>query len=133
MSKKGKRTPFKDYEQPTENEYQVNYTRITHLQLICMNELSNSAFRLYIMMKDYAKGDSEFTYPHKIFKTIFSNQGFINARTELIEKGYLEEFVSNRTVRKQNTYRFSSKWREYNKDMIREVIERERESVLRKE
>lgn len=127
MSKSKKRTPFKDFERPTENEYQVNYTRITHLQLVCMNELSNSAFRLYIMMKDYAKSDTEFTYPHSIFKVIFSNQGFINARTELIEKGYLETFVSHKTVRKENKYRFSSKWRERNKDKIKETIQSEKE------
>lgn len=128
MSRSKKRTPFKDFERPTENEYQVNYTRITHLQLVCMNELTNSAFRLYIMMKDYAKGDTEFTYPHSIFKSIFSNQGFINARTELIEKGYLETFVSHKSVRKENKYKFSSKWRERNKEKIKEVIQREKEN-----
>ena len=119
---KKKITPFLDYERPTENEYQVNYTRITHIQLVCMNELTNSAFRLYIMMKDYAKGDREFSYPHRVFKSIFSNQGFINARNELIEKGYLEEFVSNWTIRVENKYRFSSGWRERNKEYIKEII-----------
>ena len=128
MSKNKKRTPFKDFERPTDNEYQVNYMRITHLQLVCMNELTNSAFRLYIMMKDYAKSDTEFTYPHSIFKSIFSNQGFINARTELIEKGYLETFVSHKSVRKENKYKFSSKWRERNKEKIKEVIQREKEN-----
>ena len=133
MSKNKKRTPFKDFERPTDNEYQVNYMRITHLQLVCMNELTNSAFRLYIMMKDYAKSDTEFTYPHSIFKNIFSNQGFINARTELIEKGYLETFVSHKSVRKENKYRFSSKWRERNQDMIREIVKRERDNPPKRE
>lgn len=123
MSKKKKITPFSDYERPTESQYQVNYTRITHLQLVCMNELSNSAFRLYIMMKDYAKSDTEFSYPHRVFKNIFSNQGFINARTELIDKGYLEQFYSNKTMRVENKYRFSSKWRENNKDLIKQIVE----------
>ena len=123
---KKKVTPFNDYERPTDSQYQVNYTRITHLQLVCMNELTNSAFRLYIMMKDYAKSDTEFTYPHRIFKSIFSNQGFINARTELIEKGYLEEFASHKTMRVENKYRFSSKWRDRNKELIRSAIEKER-------
>lgn len=122
-SKKNKITPFNDYERPTESEYQVNYTRITHIQLVCMNELTNSAFRLYIMMKDYAKGEREFSYPHRVFKHIFSNQGFINARNELIEKGYLEEFVSNRTMRVENKYKFSSKWREINKQLIKEIVD----------
>lgn len=122
---KRKITPFNDYEKPTESQYQVNYTRITHLQLVCMNELTNSAFRLYIMMKDYAKGDVEFSYPHRIFKSIFSNQGFINARTELIEKGYLEQFVSNQNMRVENKYRFSSKWRERNKEVIKDIVQRE--------
>ena len=128
MARSKKKTPFKDFERPTDNQYQVNYTRITHLQLVCMNELSNSAFRLYIMMKDYSKGDTEFTYPHRIFSTIFSNQGFINARTELIEKGYLEQFYSNKTMRVENKYKFSSKWRENNKELIRQIIESDKDN-----
>ena len=104
---KGKRiTEFKDYERSTDNNgWEVSYTRMTDIQLHCMNELSNGAFRLYIMMKDYANGQVEFTYPHRIYSILFSNQGFKMARKELI----------------------SSKWRERNNQNIKTMIDARRE------
>lgn len=124
MPRKGKKiTPFKDYESATNRGgYEVDYIRILHLQLVCMQELSSSAFRLYINMKDYANGDTEFTYPHRIYKTFLSNQTFIIARDELIEKGYLKSFISHKNLRTENKYTFSSEWRERNKDLISKVV-----------
>lgn len=119
MSKKIKRTPFKDYERSQDdNVYEKGYIRLVHIQLVCMNDLSNSAFRLYIMMKSYAKGDTEFEYPHRLFKNILSKQGFINARKELIDKGFIEPFISHASCRQANKYKFSGKWREYYKGVI---------------
>lgn len=122
---KGKRiTEFKDYERSTENNgWEVSYTRMTDIQLHCMNELSNGAFRLYIMMKDYAKGQVEFSYPHRIYSILFSNQGFKSARQELIDYGYIENFTSMANLRKENKYKFSSKWRERNNENIKTMIE----------
>ena len=127
---KGKRiTEFQDYERSTDNNgWEVSYTRMTDIQLHCMNELSNSAFRLYIMMKDYAKGQVEFTYPHRIYSILFSNQGFKTARKELIDLGYIEDFTSMANLRKENKYRFSSKWRERNNQNIKTMIDARRES-----
>ena len=126
---RGKRiTEFKDYERSVDDSgWEVSYTRITDIQLNCMRELSNSAFRLYVMMKSYAKGKVEFSYPHRIYSTLFSNQCFINARRELVELGYIEQFVSNANLRKQNQYRFSGSWRERNREFISSMVERRRE------
>jgi hypothetical protein len=128
---KGKRiTEFQNYESSKENGgYENKYTRITHIQLICMNELSNSAFRLYIMMKDYAVGNINFTFPHRIYQNFISNQGFINARDELIKYGYIENFISYKNMRKENQYKFSAFWRERNRDYIKEVIDKEKNKI----
>ena len=116
-------TPFQDYEKVNEDsKYEKDYIRMLDIQLICMNELSPNAFRLYIMMKAYANGNAEFEYPHKIYKTFLSNQTFISARQELLDKGYIRPFISNANLRKANKYRLSSEWRANNKDKINEII-----------
>lgn len=123
MGRKKIKTPFKDYERVTDrNGYEVDYIRILHLQLVCMQELSLSAFRLYIYMKDYAKSNTEFTFPHRIYKNIMSNQTFKVARDELISMGYLKTFISHQNLRTENKYSFSSEWRERNKDLINKII-----------
>lgn len=93
------------------------------VQLICMNELTANAFRLYIMMKSYAKGEAEFQFPHRIHKTFMSKQTFVTARQELIDLGYIEPFVSCKSVMKANIYKFSSRWRSRHKEYIASLIE----------
>ncbi len=133
MSRGKKITPFKDYEQVTDrNGYEVNYLRITSIQLACMNELSANAFRLYVMMKSYAKGEVQFTYPYRIYKNIFSKQTFIKVRQELVDKGYIEPFHSHKTMRTENEYRFSSVWRTRNKQVIADIINREKRKPNKK-
>ena len=78
-----------------------------------MKHLTNGAFRLYIMMEYYSNGQEEFSFPHRIFKNVYSNQGFINSRNELIEKGFLDDFVSNKDARVENKYKFSDKWKKF--------------------
>lgn len=111
--KKGKAiTPFKDYESTLDGGgYEGRFTRITHIQLVCMNELSHTAFRLYIMMKDYARGEVKFSFPHRIYKNFMSKETFAKARDELIEKKYLQAFISNKNLRIENEYKFSGEWR----------------------
>lgn len=119
------KTPFKDFERATNRDgYEVDYIRVLDLQLCCMHELSSSAFRLYINMKNHAKGNVEFEYPHSEYGRFLSNQTFKTARDELIKKGYLEPFISNKNLRVANKYRFSSGWRTRNQDLIREEIQR---------
>jgi hypothetical protein len=126
-------TPFKDYESPVENEnYQVDYVRMLDIQLICMNELSANAFRLYIMMKSYANGEVEFEFPYRVYKNFICKQTFTTARKELIDLGYIEPFNSHKTMRVANKYRFSSKWRERNKERISEIVERRKTERCKK-
>lgn len=124
MSRKKKNlTQFKDYESATENSnYQVGYIRMLDLQLVCMNELSANAFRLYIMMKSYASGNTEFEFPHRIYKNFICKQTFATARKELIDYGYIEPFISCKSVMRANTYKFSSKWRKRNEEKISQII-----------
>lgn len=125
MSRKKKNlTEFKDYESVSENsKYQVGYIRMLDLQLVCMNELSANAFRLYIMMKSYASGKTEFEFPHRIYKSFICKQTFTTARQELIDLGYIEPFVSCKSVMKANIYKFSSKWRKRNEEKIADILE----------
>ena len=125
MARKKKNiTQFKDYESANENsDYEVGYIRMLDLQLVCMNELSANAFRLYIMMKSYANGNVEFEFPHRIYKNLFCNETFKKTRQELIDYGYIEPFISCKDVIKPNRYRFSSKWRKRNQQRIAEILE----------
>lgn len=119
MSKRRNKTPFQDFERATERSgYETGYIRMVDLQLCCMNELSANAFRLYVMMKSYAKGKVEFNFPHRIFKQFLSKQTFVKARQELIDLGYIKPFVSHANLRTENTYRFSGEWRSRNRDKI---------------
>ena len=114
---------FKDYESALGKDgYEVGYIRLLELQLVCMNELSPNAFRLYVMMKSYAQQKNEFTFPYRIYKNFLSKQTFVKVREELINLGYVEPFVSYKNLRTENKYKFSSKWRERNKDKIKEII-----------
>lgn len=131
--KKSNFTKFKDYESSGENNgYEHSYIRMGHIQIACMNELSANAFRLYIMMKDYARGDSEFQFPHRIYKNFMCNQTFKTARQELIDKGYLEDYTSQKSVLRENRYKFSSAWRNHNQELVKEVIERDKERVKKR-
>jgi hypothetical protein len=78
------------------------------------------------MMKDYARGESEFQFPHRIYKNFVCNQTFKTARQELIDKGYLETYTSQKSVLRENKYRFSSGWRNRNEELIKRIIEEDR-------
>ena len=123
MSRNKNIAPFAPYERSAEvsNGKESRYIRLVHLQLICMKNLSGNAFKLYVMMKDYAKGNEEFEFPHRIYKELFSNQTFSTARDELIEKGFLKDFVSQAPRKQPNIYRFSGEWR----NVFSEQIKRE--------
>lgn len=113
MSRHKNIVPFASYERSSDysSGKEERYIRLVHIQLICMKELSGNAFKLYVMMKDYAKGNEEFEFPHRVYKELFSNQTFSTARDELIKKGFLQNFVSQAPRKQPNIYRFSGEWR----------------------
>lgn len=51
--------------------------------------LSNTSKMIYSYMTLYAKGELYFDFPQRLYKDICSNGGFINAREELREKGFI--------------------------------------------
>ena len=123
MRKNKKRiVPFEDFEKSgnDSNGVEEKYIRIVHIQIVCMGQLSGNAVKLYIAMKDYASGKKEFSFPHKIYKELFSNQTFISARKELIDKGFLSEFTTQAPRKKANVYKFSGEWRNVFASYIKE-------------
>ena len=89
---------------------QITHTLLNHQSF---TTLKRSSQMLYIYMRDYSNGNYEFTYPYKIYKNIFSKQGFQIALNELIEHGFLEIKASGRYTRTENIYQFSAKWINY--------------------
>lgn len=63
------------------------------------------------MMLLESGGCQEFEFPHSRFKQLASKQGFLNARTELIKKGFIEIVHNNSNLRLPNVYKFSEKWK----------------------
>ena len=127
MSKKKKNwVPFDYYERSDENNngYESSYIRLTFVQIVCMDELKDSSFRLYCKMKLYARGESSFTFPYSLYKNFLSKQGFIQARQELVDKGYLKPFLSTRNNKKPITYTFSGEWRNRNQERISELTKK---------
>lgn len=89
---------------------QITHTLLNHQSF---TTLKRSSQMLYIYMRDYSNGNYVFTYPYKIYKNIFSKQGFQIALNELIEHGFLEIKASGRYTRTENIYQFSAKWIDY--------------------
>ena len=89
---------------------QITHTLLNHSSF---TTLKRSSQMLYMYMRDYSNGNYEFTYPYKIYKNIFSKQGFQGALKELIEHGFLEIKASGRYTRSENIYQFSAKWIDY--------------------
>lgn len=107
MSKR--KTPFLPYEGRKANDKHI---RITHSMLISepFKGLSKSAIILYIYMKDWACGRSEFEYPQSLCKDILSSATFWSCVDELEQAGFIEVKKRGRLTRYKNIYRFSSKW-----------------------
>ena len=69
-------------------------------------------------MRLYSNGKMELDFPQRIYKNICSNGGFIKARNELVEKGFItyQYYESNQetTTGNYNTkkikYKFSDEW-----------------------
>lgn len=76
-------------------------------------ELSPSAIKLYLFMKEWSKGNTEFEYSwslarnHNLFR---SNNTYIKAKNELIKYGFIECIRTCKCSRQPNKYSFSNKW-----------------------
>lgn len=112
MSRK-KKTPFPAWQTCKVDGIEERYIRLGNSQLLheSMQGLSDKAFRVYVNMLLESAGKMEFTFPYSKYKNYVSKQGFLNIRTELIEKGFIEIVQNNANLRKANIYRFSEKWK----------------------
>ena len=88
---------------------------LTNKNFISLSPLAKS---IYIYMRLYSNGKMELDFPQRIYKNICSNGGFIKARNELVEKGFItyQYYESNQetTTGNYNTkkikYKFSDEW-----------------------
>ena len=69
--------------------------------------LTASAKMLYIYMGLASRGKTEFEFPKSKYDKILSKDGFLKAKRQLINEGFLEE---ERYRTKATIYRLSNKW-----------------------
>ena len=110
-----KKTPFAPWQSCKDNGIEQRYIRLGNSQLLhpAMLGLSDKAKTVYIYMLLESGGKREFTFPRSKYMQISSISAFNNAKTELIEKGFIKEKQNNRNLRKPNIYEFSSEWQRY--------------------
>ena len=91
------------------------FIRVTSDLLNCseFTSLSFSAQILYIRMCAAAKGQPEFIYPYSYFKGKMSKQCFQDAKTELLEHGFITVIQQGKNTRTPCVYKFSSEWKRH--------------------
>lgn len=108
---RSKRTPFREWETAKENGIEKRYIRIGSTKLARMENLSSSAFKVFVCMCMESAGKQEFEFPRSKYKDYMSSATFEKAKQELIDKGYIAEIESNKNLRKANVYKFISDWK----------------------
>lgn len=110
-----RKTPFQPWQTKKDNGIEERYIRLGNSLMIApaMLALSDKAFRIYTNMLLEAGGKKQFTYPRSKYMRISSISAFKNAKSELIEKGFIVEIQNNWNVRKANVYEFSEAWKRY--------------------
>ena len=106
---------FKSYEGRKGKDRHIRLTHDMLMHKACTS-LSSSAFRLYCYMKLIACGNADFYFSYSCAvgdnKILGSKSTFINARNELIDKGFIDYMNSTSAKYKRETgyYIFSAKW-----------------------
>lgn len=110
-----RKTPFQPWQTNKDNGIEERYIRLGNSQMIApaMLALSDKAFRIYTNMLLEAGGKKQFIFPRKAYKKIAGHTTFQNAKSELIEKGFIVELQKNKNLRKANVYEFSEDWKRY--------------------
>lgn len=83
------------------------------LNHVAYTTLTDKAKLIYVYMCDYSNGMKEFTYPHRIYKNICSNETFLKAVNQLEEHGLIEVVFCGKHTKTENIYAFSTKWKDY--------------------
>lgn len=114
-NKQQQKVPLKPWETATKDGLSDPYFRVgrsltNHPAFIALKPLSQI---IYFRMIEQAAGKSVFEFPHSVYSKYCSNDGFIKARAQLIEMGFIEVVINNRFTGKENKYKFSLAWREH--------------------
>jgi len=109
------KAPFKPYEGSKIKDKHIRLTQDMMLSKAYIS-LSYSAKVIYSYMKLWACGNIEFDYSWSLAKNyIGSNTTYINAKDELIKKGFIECIKTCKCSRYPNRYKLSSQWK-YNEN-----------------
>lgn len=113
--RRGKKVPFPSYQTRAPDGMEKRYIRLgdTLLLSAAMLSLRHLSFRIYVNMMLEAGGKAEFEFPYHKYKEYCSKDGFKNAVSELLQKGFIEVIENNKHRCKPNLYRFSDKWKNW--------------------
>lgn len=108
-----KKTPFPPWQSLKSDGVEKRYVRLANSQLCAaaMNNLSSTAFRVYVHMLLEAGGKREFSFPVRKYKGFTTKPTFMKAKDELIKAGFIVEKQNNSNLRKPNIYAFSDEWK----------------------
>lgn len=106
--------PFPYYQTMNVNGLEKHYTRLPYslMKSNAVQELSHTAYRIFIEMMLCASWKEEFTFPRGCYKGTVSNSTFSKAIKELEEAGIIDIKEHNKNLRKSNVYAWSSRWKE---------------------
>lgn len=76
-----------------------------------VQNLTNSEFKLYILMVKIASTSREFSFPRSLYINYMAPATFQNAKDGLIKKGFIETVFSGKNTRENSRYRFSFVWK----------------------
>lgn len=110
---RSKKTPFPPWQSIKPDGIEKRYVRLANSQLCAaaMNNLSSTAFRVYVLMLLEAGGKREFTFSFSKYKNFTTRPTFMKAKDELIKAGFILEKQNNFNLRKANIYAFSDEWK----------------------
>ena len=107
---RGTKAPFKPFEGKKNKDKHIRLTK-SMMDNKNFRGLKGRSVLVYLYMKLWANGESEFDYAKSLGSNIVSPATFSNAVKELLEKGFIERvYFSNGGGHKPNRYRFSDKW-----------------------
>ena len=107
---RGLKAPFHPYEGEKIKDRHIRLTK-SMLDNKNFKSLKSSSKILYIYMKLWACGNSEFDYSKSLGTNIVSPATVTTAIKELVKKGFIERvYFSTGGGHKPNRYRFSSNW-----------------------
>lgn len=115
MSKRKRNfVPFPHYQTMNVNGLEKHYTRLPSSMMTsdAVQELSHTAYRIFIEMMLCASWKEEFTFSHSCYEGTVANSTFSKAIKELEEAGIIDIKERNKNLRKSNVYAWSSRWKE---------------------